>query len=173
MLARRMAWGMGPGSTVIELGAGTGTLTDAIRAAGVGDEDLHLIEQNESFAEILKRRFPRADVRCADADALVEELPELVGRVDCVVSGLPILWFMREKKVAILRAVFAMLRPAGFLQQFTYVGWPPLGSRLMRELDLSATLVGLAPLNFPPAFVYRIRQGALERGPAPARESSS
>lgn len=162
MLAKRMASGLEPGLTVIELGAGTGTLTDEILASGVRDQDLYLVEQSESFAGILERRFPGASVGCFDADAIVDKLPKLVGRVDCVVSGLPLLWFDRRKKLSILRAVFAMLRPSGFLQQFTYVGVPPLGGSLMRELDVSATLVGLAPLNFPPAFVYRIRQRAID-----------
>ena len=158
MLARRMASGLQAGSTVIELGAGTGTLTDEILAAGINGEDLYLVEQSESFAAILEQRFPEANVCCIDADAIIEKLPHLEGRVDCVVSGLPLLWFDRRKKLSILRAVFKMLRPGGFLQQFTYVGRPPLGGGLMRELGLTANLVGVAPLNFPPAFVFRIRQ---------------
>jgi phospholipid N-methyltransferase len=158
MLAKRMAMGLRPGATVIELGAGTGTLTEAIRQAGVRDADLHLVEQDERLATILRQRFPNVSVHCVDADSLERVLPELVGRVDYVVSGLPILWFDRAKKTAILRAAFNMLSANGFLQQFTYLGPPPVGRVLMSNLGLTATLVGLAPLNLPPAFVYRFRR---------------
>ena len=156
MLARRMATGIGADDVVIELGAGTGTLTTALLAAGVRDENLYLVEQNRRFAAILETRFPAVRTLCADAAQICSVMPDLVGTVDWVVSGLPILWFDRTKKTGILAAVFEMLRDGGCLQQFTYLGWPPIGPGLRRELGLSAVLVGLAPLNLPPAFVYRI-----------------
>ncbi len=156
MLARRMAVGIGAGHTVVELGAGTGTLTTEILKAGVKARNLHLVERNAAFADILRRRFPGAHVHHAEAGDLADVIP--VRDIDSVVSGLPILWFERSKKRAILKAAFEVLRSGGFMQQFTYFGKPPVGSRLLRELGLSATLVGLAPLNLPPAFVYRFER---------------
>jgi phospholipid N-methyltransferase len=50
-----------------------------------------------------------------------------------------------------------MLRPGGVLQPFTYIGRPPIGARILDELDFEAKLVGVVPLNLPPAFVYRSR----------------
>jgi phospholipid N-methyltransferase len=166
MLAKRMAAGVRPGFIVLELGAGTGTLTDAIRAGGVRDSDLFLIEQNKQFVDILRRRFPRATVLRTDAADVERALPELVGRVDCVVSGLPILWFDRAAKLSILRSAFNMLRPSGFLKQLTYFSRPPIGNGLLKELQLTATLDGLAPMNFPPAFVYRFERTGDRESPA-------
>ena len=61
-LANLMVADVGPGSRVIELGAGTGVVTQAILDAGVSPEDLIVIEQNEEFAELLKARFPEVTV---------------------------------------------------------------------------------------------------------------
>ena len=80
------------------------------------------------------------------------------GRVDYVISGLPILWFSRETKAAILSEAFELLKPNGRFQQFTYLGRPPVGPKLLAELGLGATLLGIAPMNLPPAFVYRFER---------------
>ena len=47
-----------------------------------------------------------------------------------------------------------LLKSGGKLHQFTYLGRPPVGPRLLKELNLRATLLGIAPMNLPPAFVY-------------------
>jgi phospholipid N-methyltransferase len=157
-LARLMASGLTPESCVVELGAGTGTLTSAILERGVRPENLFLIEQSHEFCSVLRARFPGATVLQIDAAGLTVPLRVLLGRVDFVISGLPILWFNRDKKAAILSEAFALLKPAGCYQQFTYLGRPPVGSQLRAELRLRAKLLGIAPMNLPPAFVYRFER---------------
>jgi phosphatidylethanolamine/phosphatidyl-N-methylethanolamine N-methyltransferase len=159
-LAKLMASGITPGARVVELGAGTGTLTDAIVDRGVDPCDLHLVEQNARFVDVLRERFPGVNVVQTDAATLTDGLHALRGTVDYVVSGLPILWFGRDKKERILREAFGLLRPEGRFQQFTYLGRSPVGGRLLAALDLRATLVGVSPLNLPPAFVYRFERRA-------------
>ena len=153
-LAKLMATNIETGARVVELGAGTGSLTTAILDRGVRPEDLYLVEQHCEFVTVLKSRFPRSHVVEADAATLSGKLSELHGTVDYVVSGLPILWFNREKKAAILAAAMTLLKPGGKLHQFTYLGRPPVSPRLRSDLSLRATLLGIAPLNLPPAFVY-------------------
>jgi phospholipid N-methyltransferase len=160
MLARQMAKGIDRHSRVLELGAGTGTLTQAILARGVEPANLYLVERHPDFADILRHRFPNAPVLETDADAIAARHPELVGTFDFVISGLPILWFERDKKRRTLESAFAMLRPAGCVHQFTYLGPPPVGRGMMRELGIHAHLLSLAPLNFPPAYVYRFMRAA-------------
>jgi phosphatidylethanolamine/phosphatidyl-N-methylethanolamine N-methyltransferase len=159
-LARLMATGLAPGARVVELGAGTGTLTEAILARGVRPADLYLVEQHPLFVDVLRERFPGATVVQTDAAALVDALGELRGEVDYVISGLPIVWFNKDKKTKILGEAFALLRPQGRYQQFTYLGPPPVGSRLLGRLGLRATLLGVSPINLPPAFVYRFERRA-------------
>ncbi len=159
-LARLMATDVGPGARVVELGAGTGTLTDAIVERGIHQEDLYLVEQHAGFCDVLRQRFPGSHVVQGDAAALSDSLGPLLGTVDYVISGLPLLWFSRDTKTRILQEAFALLRPNGRYQQFTYLGPPPVGARLLGELGLRATLLGVSPLNLPPAFVYRFERKA-------------
>lgn len=157
-LARLMATDVGPGARVVELGAGTGTLTDAIVERGVREEDMFLVDQHPMFCNVLRQRFPRSNVVQADAAALTKSLGALRGTVDYVISGLPIVWFNKDKKAQILHEAFELLRPSGRYQQFTYLGPPPVGGRLRDQLGLHATLLGVSPLNLPPAFVYRFER---------------
>src|SRR5262245_13441129 len=57
LLAKLMASGLRPGARVIELGAGTGTVTQALLDSGVRPEDLYLVERDHHFLGILERRF--------------------------------------------------------------------------------------------------------------------
>ena len=146
---------------MVELGAGTGTLTQALVDAGVRSEDLYLIDQNVAFVEILRARFPHATVLQANAAELATRLSALAGTVDYVVSGLPILWFDKETKTRILEQAFSLLRkPGGCFHQFTYLGRPPVGSGILDRLGLTAALIGISPINLPPAFVYRLQRAA-------------
>jgi phosphatidylethanolamine/phosphatidyl-N-methylethanolamine N-methyltransferase len=154
-LAKLMATGLHRGARVLELGAGTGTLTTALLEQGVNESDLYLVEQNDDFAAILRTRFPAATVLHTSAEQMTKDLQSLVGTFDYAISGLPILWFNREKKSRILEETFALLKPAGCLHQFTYLGRPPVGPRLRASLGLQAELIGMAPMNLPPAFVHR------------------
>ncbi len=159
-LARLMATDVGPGARVVELGAGTGTLTDAIVERGARQEELYLVEQHAGFCDVLRQRFPGSHVVQADAAALSDSLGSLLGAVDYVISGLPLVWFRRETKTRILQEAFALLRPNGRYHQFTNLGPPPVGARLLGELGLRATALGVSPLNLRPAFVYRFERKA-------------
>lgn len=155
MLARLMASNLRPGARVIELGAGTGTVTRAILDSGVLPEDLFLVEQNPDFVELLRRRYPRCPVVQADARALSQYSDQLPDRFDFIISGLPLLLFSRLQKLRILTQAFDVLRPNGYFHQFTYAGRCPVGRELRALLRLESSLIGFAPLNLPPAFVYR------------------
>lgn len=155
LLAKLMASGLRPGARVIELGAGTGTVTQAILDTGVRAEDLFAVEQNAQFLKILARRFPECPLVAADALSLVEHVPG-PGTFDFVISGLPLLFFSPEQKQRLLEQVFEMLGSKGALHQFTYAGRCPVERGLRSRLGLRSSLIGFAPFNLPPAFVYRL-----------------
>ena len=157
-LARVMAAEIAPGSSVVELGVGTGTLTRALLEKGIDPQQLYLVEQNADFVGILEQEFPESHVLAIDAAELPKHLGERTGQIDYVVSGLPILWFGREVKKRILEGAFSLLRDGGAFYQFSYFGRPPVSQSLLRELDLQATRFGFAPLNLPPAFTYRFER---------------
>jgi len=155
-LARLMTAGLSSGARVVELGAGTGTLTQAILERGVHASDLHIIEQNEDFASILRGRFPSCEVVAGDAEHLARHLHGLRGSVDFVISGLPLLLFTAARKARVLQQALTMLARGGCIHQFTYGGRCSVGRALLARYGLRASLLGVAALNIPPAFVYRL-----------------
>jgi phospholipid N-methyltransferase len=164
LLAKLMTTNVEPGARIIELGAGTGTVTRAILERGVRPEDLYLVEQNEEFVGILRRRFPRSPVIHGDARALASYARELPAGFDFIISGLPLLLFSRLEKRVMLSQAFDLLRPSGCLHQFTYGGRCPVGREICTLLRLASSLIGFTPLNLPPAFVYRLVRQAMESG---------
>src|SRR5690606_13228619 len=155
LLAKMMAMQLRPGAKVLELGAGTGTVTQAILDAGVRPEDLHVVEQHAGFVHVLRRRFPAANVVQADATALSEPFQGHEGSFDFAISGLPLLLFSAEQKLSMLAQTFVLLGQHGVLRQFTYAGRCPVGRDLRVKLNIQSSLMGIAPFNLPPAFVYR------------------
>jgi phospholipid N-methyltransferase len=154
-LAKLMARDIGESSRVLELGAGTGTVTEALLANGVAPANLYLVERDRHFVKLLQRRFPRCHV--VATDALDLDLPgDTEGSFDFVVSGLPLLCFSPDKRYRILRRALQVLGPQGHLHQFTYGGRCPIDKDLRALLRVDSKLLGVAPLNLPPGFVYRL-----------------
>lgn len=143
---------------IIELGGGTGVITQALLEHGIEDDRLLVVELNEELHQLLHQRFPSVRVVCGDA----QELKSIVadgdfardGGVDAVVSGLGMLSMSRTTQRAILAGVFAVLRDGGRFIQFTYGPASPLSRELLNELGLNVKRVGVAWLNVPPATVY-------------------
>ena len=157
-LAGHMVADIEPGSRVIELGAGTGAVTRAILDSGVAAADLLVIEQNEAFSEMLRKRFPGIEVITGNALGLNRYARVLSGPVDFVVSGLPLLLFSPGRKLRLLHQVFSVLTEDGVFHQFTYGGRCPVERAVLRRLGLEATLLRFTPINMPPAFVYRLQR---------------
>src|ERR1700760_2360757 len=54
-------------STVLEVGAGTGSITEALLERGLRPERLFIIERDPLLVAYLRHRFPGVRVRCGDA----------------------------------------------------------------------------------------------------------
>jgi phospholipid N-methyltransferase len=154
-LAKLMATGVEPGARVLELGAGTGTVTAALLANGVHAADLYVVERDPHLVAVLERRFPRCHVIGADALALHERFAA-GSPFDFVISGLPLVLFTADSRMRVLRQAFEILKPGGRLHQFTYAGRCPIDRQLRNALHVESVLMGIAALNLPPAFVYRL-----------------
>ena len=76
MLARTMASYVDPRvpGPVIELGPGTGPVTDALIRRGIAQDRLVLVEFNPEFCKLLTRRFPKATIIQGDAYDIRETL---------------------------------------------------------------------------------------------------
>src|SRR6266704_2782333 len=93
LLARTIARYVDPETTgpVVELGPGTGPVTEALVRQGIAADRLVLVEFNPHFCQILRRRYPQASVVQGDAYRLGHTLDGLLRQpAAAVVSSLPL-----------------------------------------------------------------------------------
>ena len=93
VLARTMAQyvDIDSDAPVIELGPGTGAITNALIAHGVDQKRLVLVEYNPGFCALLRDRYPQAKVVQGDAYKLRDSLWNVLDvPASAVVSGLPL-----------------------------------------------------------------------------------
>ena len=110
-------------SFVLELGPGTGAVTDALLKHGLREDRLVAIENNPNLAKRLRKRFPRAQIITGDAwrmDDLLRELREPVGSVGAVISSLPLLNFPKAQADELAQKIRAVLEPRGRWVQYSY-----------------------------------------------------
>jgi phosphatidylethanolamine/phosphatidyl-N-methylethanolamine N-methyltransferase len=158
-LSAEMAATLDPkGGPVIELGAGTGRITQAIIDRGIPAERIHSIEMNPVFCDRLRADFPGLNVYQMSAGD-VGDL-EVEG-AQAVVSGLPLLSMPYDLQNAILTGTFKQVGPTGSYIQFTYGPKPPVKAEIREAMGLTWTTSRKIWGNLPPARVYRFtRPGA-------------
>jgi phosphatidylethanolamine/phosphatidyl-N-methylethanolamine N-methyltransferase len=154
LLARTMAQYVDPHSEapVIELGPGTGAITNALIEHGVDQKRLVLVEYNPGFCALLRERYPHAKVVQGDAYKLRDSLWEVLkGPASAVVSGLPMLTRLR-----LIRDAFVALSPGAPFVQFTYSVVPPIPKSLPGVSTEASERIWM---NLPPARVWVYRKG--------------
>jgi len=134
---------------IVELGGGTGTITEALLARGIPPDRLIVIERAPALVAILRARFPRVQVVEGDAMYLTDLLRD-AGGIAAVVSGLPLRSLPPRVVATIIREVSEVLDPGGLFVQFTY-HMRPQRSLSQRFAAISSRLV-LG--NLPPARVW-------------------
>jgi phosphatidylethanolamine/phosphatidyl-N-methylethanolamine N-methyltransferase len=140
-------------SYVLELGPGTGAVTDALLKYGLREDRLIAIEFNPNLAKLLRKRFPRAHIITGDAwelDALLTELPMSVESVGAVISSLPLLNFSKEKADELAQKIRSILEPRGRWVQYSY---QIVKDRTRGGEDFRLLASKIVWLNFPPARV--------------------
>lgn len=164
---------------VLELGPGTGALTEAVAAALDSNCQYLGLELNEAFVQSLGSRFPRLRFEAAAAQEF--EFHRWLGEgetIDAIVSGLPWTAFPESLQIAILDHVLPRLRPGGIFVTFAYAGFHllPKGQcfrNLLAGRCESLTTTRTVWANLPPAFVYVATAGAQGRTQAAAPAPSS
>lgn len=144
---------------VVELGAGTGEVTKALLASGIGAERLALIERDPEFATFLRRHFDGPRIVEGDASRLPRLLLDHgITPVAAVVSGLPLLSLPADVVNGIVSGVFEALPRGGALVQFTYGPKAPVPRVLRERLRLEGTHGPRIWRNVPPAVVWIFRR---------------
>jgi phosphatidylethanolamine/phosphatidyl-N-methylethanolamine N-methyltransferase len=137
---------------VVELGPGTGAVTQALLDRGIAPENLLVIENGEYFCALLRERFAGIAIRRGDAMHFERYLPDKA-RLAAMVSGLPLLNFPRLiRRRLIERALDRQGRHGQFIQ-LSY-GWLPAVVP-NAKLTIEKKIVWR---NFPPAHIWTYRR---------------
>jgi phosphatidylethanolamine/phosphatidyl-N-methylethanolamine N-methyltransferase len=158
LLARTMAQyvDIESAGAVVELGPGTGAITNALIERGVDQKRLVLVEYNPSFCALLRDRYPQAKVVQGDAYTLRETLWNVLSApADAVVSGLPLVTKPMLTRVRLVRDAFAALAPGAPFVQFTYSVVPPIPKSLPGVSTEASERIWM---NLPPARVWVYRK---------------
>ena len=159
LLARTMAQYVDMASTgpVVELGPGTGAITNALIEHGVDQKRLVLVEYNPGFCALLRDRYPHATVVQGDAYALRESLWDVLSvPASAVVSGLPLVTKPMLTRLKLIRDAFLALAPGAPFVQFTYSVAPPIPKSLPGVSTQASERIWM---NLPPARVWVYRKG--------------
>ena len=149
---------------VLEYGPGTGVFTKRILERMPADARFVAIELNSKLAEIFHQRHPELTLvedSVANVGAICQRLG--LGKVDCIVCGLPWASFPESLQTRILDQMMAVMSPQGQFVTFAYLQGlllPP-GRRFAALLPKYFTQVSksrIVWLNLPPAFVYQCRR---------------
>ncbi|WP_308799249.1 class I SAM-dependent methyltransferase [Agromyces silvae] len=140
-----VAWLVGDAVTVLDLGAGTGKLTEALVAL---DRDVIAVDPVEEMLEELEVRVPGVPRILGVA----EEIPLDDDSVDAVVAGQAWHWFQSERA---LPEIARVLRPGGTLglvwnSRDSREGWVREAGELMHErYDASTTYASTVRVGPP------------------------
>jgi len=142
-----------PESFVLELGPGTGAVTQALLERGLREDRLVAIERNPKLAHLLRERFPRARIITGDAwrlDDLLRRQRQPIASVGAVISSLPLLNFSVEQAEDLAQKIRAVLDPQGTWVQYSY----RIRDRRSRgSSDFRLLASKIVWLNLPPARV--------------------
>jgi phosphatidylethanolamine/phosphatidyl-N-methylethanolamine N-methyltransferase len=156
-LARTMARYVDPQADgpVIELGPGTGPVTEALVQHGIDPKRLILVEFNPDFCRLLRKRYPAATVVQGDAYRLRRLLETTVREpAAAMVSGLPLVTKPLRTRLRLISDAMGLLAPGAPFVQFTYAMVPPIPKVLSGITAESSDLIWM---NLPPARVWVYR----------------
>ena len=159
VLARTMAQYVDVASEgpVVELGPGTGAITNALIEHGIDQKRLVLVEYNPGFCALLRDRYPQARVVQGDAYTLRDSLWDVLGvPASAIVSGLPLVTKPMLTRLKLIRDAFLALAPGAPFVQFTYSVAPPIPKSLPGVSTEASERIWM---NLPPARVWVYRKG--------------
>ncbi|HYV94483.1 MAG TPA: methyltransferase domain-containing protein [Chitinophagales bacterium] len=142
--------------TIIELGAGEGTITHHILKRMHPASRLFVFEINENFLSQLKEiNDSKMTVVNDSAENLQRQLQRLgINEVDVIVSSLPLVIFEKESAERIIHACYDSLKRGGVFVQFHYSYF----NKKMYERVFDWIRVKFILGNLPPAFVFRCKK---------------
>ena len=138
---------------IVEIGAGTGAVTEAMLQRGIASERLLILERSPSFCHLLRQKFPHLRIVQGDAAKLASYIP-LDTKVDAVVSSVPLMSLSRAMRSAIIHQIKGLLRPGSCVIQYTYMLWGPSP---FRRVGYACDRRRFVLRNLPPARLERFQ----------------
>jgi phosphatidylethanolamine/phosphatidyl-N-methylethanolamine N-methyltransferase len=163
---------------ILEIGPGTGAVTRRIVRLMRPEDRLDLVELNETFAGIVRRRFEtdrhyQRVAECAELHVCPIQEFQSDGAYDVIISGLPINNFSMAMVRDVFEAYFRLLAPGGVLSYFEYMYMRParklVSGRATKErlnqldgflgplLEKHRLRTSWVFVNLPPAWVQHLR----------------
>jgi phosphatidylethanolamine/phosphatidyl-N-methylethanolamine N-methyltransferase len=156
-LARAIAAQIDPelSGPILELGPGTGVVTEALIARGVSQERLTAIEFDPDFTRLVASRYPKARVITGDAFDLDGTLGTAAAPLfAAIISGLPLLNHAPDRRCNFIDRALERLKPGAPLVQFSYGFGPPADA----PSGAAVTQAAHVWRNLPPARVWVYRR---------------
>jgi phospholipid N-methyltransferase len=150
-----------PGDTVVELGAGTGVITELVLQRLQGHGRFVPIEIHPMNVQLLRRRFPSLEIVHDSAENLSAHVGQK--KADCIISCLAWGSMLPPTQNRIFKAVLRSLAPDGQFVAFTYLHaqWFPTTLRFRKRLARHFSRIESTSVvwrNVPPAFVVNCRR---------------
>jgi phosphatidylethanolamine/phosphatidyl-N-methylethanolamine N-methyltransferase len=154
---------------IVELGPGTGAVTNEILKRLRPDGKLFAVDINQTFIHHLRTTCsdPRLIPLCGSATDLQSLLAaHEIGSVDAVVSSLGLTGMPHRTRMSIMREIGACLIANGTMTQYQYLGHLDIPGLRIRGFNEARFLrrffgdvsVGHVILNVPPALVFTCRK---------------
>ena len=157
---------------IIELGPGTGVVTQALLDHGVAPERLVAVEYSHAFVQRLRKQFPHVNVVHGNASELRQLIPA-DSKVAAIVSSLPLCALPEPMVQAILSQWHDLLSDDGIAVQFTYNLRRPKWHRHVQARQIGSQIVWA---NLPPAqlatFSFNTRTSPITHHDHPTSEQT-
>lgn len=142
-----------PHRFTLELGPGTGAITQALLDAGLPAKKLIAIEHSGHFVRQLAARFSGAEFVQGDVFEIKSLMAHrrLAGGIGGTISGLPLLTLPVANRQGLYEDVFDLMEPGAPLVQFTYRPAPPVPTD---GTSFETRCAGRVLRNLPPAWVW-------------------
>lgn len=135
-----------PDASVLEIGAGTGTITSSIIKRINRPNQLTSVEIDKTLAKEFKKDFPLVELVNQDVEQILQEEKTY----DFIISGIPFVSMNASKRARVFQLVKNRLNPNGQFIAFQYSLYTKKElEALFPRVDIKFSL-----WNLPPAFIY-------------------
>jgi phospholipid N-methyltransferase len=161
-IRRHRAKNPGKPIRILELGPGTGPITESIVQGLRESDSLDVVEIDQRFYELIKRRYAGSSVNVFNMDVLEFEtqMP-----YDVIISSIPYEQIPASVTDKIWRKKLAMIAPGGSIAYYKYYRFNHFSCEFERRINKQfCTRDKLIWRNVPPAIAYHLTIPGIPEG---------